>query len=118
MLRQTLRNPYNPRRLASLWLLARNLAMSLQPTHTSIVPAQTARVAQAACPTGTRCLHLDEHLGTLLQAHDFADLFPRRRQPAAAPCRVALVTVRQFVEGLSDRAAADAVRGRLAWQDL
>ncbi|MCB1770657.1 MAG: transposase [Candidatus Competibacteraceae bacterium] len=44
------------------------------------------------------------------------DLFPRRGQPAEAPGRLAWVTVLQFVEDLSDRAAADAVRGRLDWK--
>jgi transposase len=43
-------------------------------------------------------------------------LFPRRGQPAEAPGRLALVTVLQFVEGLSDRQAADAVRGRIDWK--
>ena len=38
------------------------------------------------------------------------------RLPAEAPGRLAWVTVLQFVEGLSDRAAADAVRGRLDWK--
>lgn len=75
-------------------------------------------MAHAAFPKGTLCLQLYDHLGTILQDHDFAELFPRRGQPAAAPFRLALVTVLQFVEGLSDRAAADAIRGRLDWQDL
>jgi transposase len=92
--------------------------MSLQPTQTYIVPEQTARVAKAAFPKGTLCLQLYDHLGTIFQDQDFADLFPRRGQPAAAPFRLALVTVLQFVEGLSDRAAAEAVRGRLDWKYL
>jgi transposase len=92
--------------------------MSLQPTHTYVVPAQTARVAKAAFPKGTLCLQLYDHLGTIFQDHDFADLFPQRGQPAAAPFRLALVTVLQFAEGLSDRAAAEAVRGRLDWKYL
>jgi transposase len=92
--------------------------MSLQPTQTYIVPKQTARVANAAFPKGTLCLQLYDHLGTIFQDQDFGDLFPRRGQPAAAPFRLALVTVRQFVEGLSDRAAAEAVRGRLDWKYL
>jgi transposase len=92
--------------------------MSRQPTHTYLGPEQTARVAKAALPKGTLCLPLYDHLGTILQDHDFADLFPQRGQPAAAPFRLALVTVLQFAEGLADRAAADAVRGRLDWQYL
>ena len=46
----------------------------------------------------------------------FADLFPTHGQPALAPWRLALVTVFQFMEGLTDRQAADAVRDRLAWK--
>lgn len=37
-------------------------------------------------------------------------------QPAEAPWRLALVTVFQFIERLSDRAAADAVRSRIEWK--
>jgi transposase len=92
--------------------------MSLQPTQPYIVPEQTARIAKAAFPQGTLGLHLYDHLGTIFQDQDFADLFPQRGQPAAAPFRLALVTILQFVAGLSDRAAADAVRGRLDWKYL
>lgn len=69
-----------------------------------------------AFPKGTRCLRIADALGTLYQDADFTDLFPARGQPAAAPARVALATVLQFVEGLTDREAADAVRGRLDWK--
>ncbi len=37
-------------------------------------------------------------------------------QPAAAPAMLALATVLQYLEGLSDRQAADAVRGRIDWK--
>jgi transposase len=46
----------------------------------------------------------------------FADLFPARGQPATAPWRLALVSVFQYVEGLSDRQAAEAVRSRIDWK--
>lgn len=45
-----------------------------------------------------------------------ARLFPSHGQPALAPWRLALVTLFQFMEGLTDRQAADAVRDRLAWK--
>src|SRR5262249_45110305 len=48
----------------------------------------------------------------------FAPLFPTHGRPAEAPWRLALVTVLQFAEGLSDRQAADAVRARLDWEYL
>src|SRR5437016_6457312 len=44
------------------------------------------------------------------------DLFPTHGQPALAPWRLALVTVFQFMEGLTDRQEASAVRDRLAWK--
>lgn len=92
--------------------------MSLHPTINYVVPAQTARIAKAAFPKGTLCLQLYDRLGTIFQDQDFVDLFPRRGQPATAPFRLALVTLLQYVEGLSDRAAATAVRGRLDWKYL
>src|SRR5919205_4629243 len=92
--------------------------MSLSPSQLYSVPTQTQRVARAAFPKGSLCLRLSDELGTLFDDQDFADLFPPQGQPAAAPFRLALVTVLQFVEGLSDRAAADAVRGRLDWKYL
>lgn len=39
-----------------------------------------------------------------------------RGQPAEAPWRLALTTVRQFAEGVSDRQAAEAVRSRMDWK--
>ena len=57
-----------------------------------------------------------DELGSLYQNADFADLFPRRGQPAVAPAQLLLVLVMQFVEGLSDEQAADAVRSRIDWK--
>jgi transposase len=59
---------------------------------------------------------LREEIGTLATDEDFAALFPTHGQPAAAPWRLTLVTIFQFIEGLSDRAAADAVRSRIDWK--
>ncbi len=92
--------------------------MSLQPTLRYIIPEQTAHIAKAAFPKSTLCLQIYDHLGTIFEDPDFGDLFSRRGQPAAAPFRLALVTLLQFVEGRSDRAAANAVRRRIDWQYL
>lgn len=43
-------------------------------------------------------------------------MFPSRGQPAEAPWRLAIVLVLQYVEGLTDRQAAEAVRGRIDWK--
>lgn len=90
--------------------------MSMQPSPIPPVPEETARVARAAFPKGNRYLEMRDVLGTIYSDERFADLYPRRGQPAAAPWRLALVTVFQFQEGLSDRQAADAVRGRIDWK--
>ena len=92
--------------------------MSLKLTVDYIVPEQTARIAKAAFPKGVLCLQLYDQLGTIFQDQDFAEIFPRRGQPAEAPFRLALVTLLQYAEGLSDRAAANAVRGRIDWKYL
>jgi transposase len=53
---------------------------------------------------------------TLFEDADFVGLFPRRGQPAFAPWRLALITVMQFLENLSDRQAAEAARSRIDWK--
>jgi transposase len=92
--------------------------MSLQPCDTYCVPAETARVARAVFPKGNLVMRLYDELGLLFHDRDFADLFPVQGQPAAAPLRLALVTLVQFMEGLTDRQAADAVRTRIDWKYL
>src|SRR5437773_5633413 len=90
--------------------------MSFKPQPISPVPEETARIARAAYPKGTIYLQLRDTLGTIYEDEQFADLFPQRGQPAETPWRLALVSVLQFREALSDRQAADAVRGRLDWK--
>ncbi len=92
--------------------------MSLHPTSIGPIPEETVRVAQAAFPTGNIYMRLREELGVVYDDATFAGLFPTRGQPAEAPWRLAMVTVLQFVEALSDRQAADAVRGRIDWKYL
>ena len=57
-----------------------------------------------------------DELGTRFTADAFAALFPTRGPPAEAPWRLALVTIMPYVEDVSDRQAAEAVRGRIDWQ--
>src|SRR5437588_12477699 len=90
--------------------------MSMSPQARGSIPEETIRVAQAACPKGTLAMRLRDALGELYQDEDFAALYPVEGQPAYAPWRLALVTVLQYVEGLTDRQAADAVRERIDWK--
>ncbi len=67
---------------------------------------------QKAVPL-SRCAMM---LPTLYQDEPFAALFPKEGKRALAPWRLALVTLMQFAEGLSDRQGAHAVRARLDWK--
>ena len=91
--------------------------MSLDPSPIEPVPEETARVVRAIFPKGNRSLLLRDTLGTLFTDPLFADLFPTRGQPALAPWRLALVTLVQYIEGLPDRQAAEAVRTRIDVKD-
>jgi transposase len=90
--------------------------MSMQPAPATPVPEETARVAHAAFPRGNAWIALRDALGPIYDDASFAPLFARRGRPAEAPWRLALVTVMQFAEGLSDRQAAEAVRARIDWK--
>jgi len=90
--------------------------MSLHPQPIGEVPAETARVSRAAFPKGTLVTRLRDEFSALYQDEDFRRFYPTRGQPGLAPWRLALVTVFQFLEQLSDRQAADAVRSRIDWK--
>jgi transposase len=90
--------------------------MSLKPQPVAPVPELTAFVAHAAFPDGNPYLRLRDAIGPLYEDQDFAALFPKRGQPALAPGRLAMVTLMQFLENLSDRQAADAARSRIDWK--
>ena len=90
--------------------------MSMHPQRIGPVPEDTARVARAAFPKGNLYMHMRDVLGTIYADEDFAELFEVRGRPAIAPWRLALVTLMQFSEGLSDRQAAEAVRARIDWK--
>ena len=91
--------------------------MSLRPEPIRPVPEETDRVARAAFPRGDNAyMRMRDELGVIWEDEDFSGLFPKRGQPALAPWRLALVTVMQFAENLSDRQAANAVRARIDWK--
>lgn len=84
--------------------------MSLRPRVDRGVPVETARVARAAFPNATFCLRMRDVLGPLFTDEAFAGLFSGRGRPAESPGMLAIVSVLQFVEGLTDAQAADGVR--------
>jgi transposase len=90
--------------------------MSMHAQPIPAIPEETACVAQAVLPEGNVWLQMRDELGTVYEDTDFQDLFSSRGQPAEAPWRLALVTLMQYAEGLTDRQAADAVRTRIDWK--
>ncbi|MFE3710764.1 transposase, partial [Streptomyces scopuliridis] len=90
--------------------------MSMQPKGSGEIPAETVRVTRAAFPKGSLAIRVRDELGPLFNDDEFADLFPARGRPAWSPGRLALVLVLQFVEGLTDRQAAEAVRARIDYK--
>src|SRR5258708_40160048 len=90
--------------------------MSLHAKPRDPIPELTSRMAHASFPKGTLAMDLRDALGSIYEGADFAHLFPRRGRGAEAPWRLALATVLQAVENLSDRQAVQIVRGRLDWK--
>lgn len=97
-------------------LQARRFEMSLHAPLGYVIPVETVRVARAAFPKGNPYMRVRDALGPIYTNPEFADLFPKDGAPAEAPAQLALITVMQFAEGLADRQAADAVRGRIDWK--
>jgi transposase len=90
--------------------------MCLHPHAVPPIPEDTARVARAAFRKGNLFMRMRDEFGAIYADDAFASLFPSRGQSAESPWRLALVTVMQYVEGLSDVQAADAVRGHIDWK--
>jgi transposase len=90
--------------------------MSMQPRSWPEVPAETARVARRAFRRGTLAIRARDELGSWCDDAAFAVAYGVRGRPGISPAQLAMVTVLQFTENLSDRQAADAVRGRLDWK--
>lgn len=87
-----------------------------QTPEFTVIPEETARIARAAFPKGNPYLRMRDELGPIYNNQQFTSLFSNLGQPAEDPARLALTTIMQFAEGLSDRQAAEAVRGRIDWK--
>jgi transposase len=90
--------------------------MSIKPQGLEPIPEETVRIAKRSFPKGTLVMQLRDELGPMYTDEAFAHLFAKRGRGAEEPWRLALVTVFQAIEGLTDRQAAEYVRGRLDWK--
>ena len=57
-----------------------------------------------------------DELGSWYENGNFAAVYPVRGAPGISPAQLAMVTVLQFCENLTDRQAADEARGRVDWK--
>lgn len=90
--------------------------MSMQPMPWPEVPAETARVVKKAFRKGSLPIRVRDELGPWVEDGGFAELYGARGAPGISPAQLAVVSVLQFTENLTDRQAADAVRGWLDWK--
>ena len=78
-----------------------------------IVSAVRAKYARRRAPLAVQ---IRDQLGEVFPDVEFEPGFGVRGRPGWSPGRLALVTVLQMAEDLTDRQAAEAVRERLLWQ--
>ncbi|WP_329433298.1 IS1182 family transposase [Streptomyces sp. NBC_01280] len=77
------------------------------------VPSGTRQIARAVFPKGCLAMRIRDHLGTVFSDEEFREAFGDRGRPGISPGQLALVSVLQYVENLTDRQAAHAVRARI-----
>lgn len=89
--------------------------MSLKPEPVRHMPPEIAELRDLI-PEGSVYRLVGDVLFAEHNDADYADLYPAEGQPGVSPVLLAFVTVFQFLEKLSDRAAANALRVRLDWK--
>ncbi|WP_233289044.1 transposase [Kitasatospora sp. MBT63] len=82
------------------------------------IPPLTARMARASNPRGTVAMGVRDHLAGLFTDSDFEEWYSADGRRGLSPARLALVSVLQYAENLTDRQTAEAVRCRLDWKLL
>ncbi len=91
--------------------------MTLRPQALPPGPEATVAAVQAAFPKGNLYVERRAEFGILYEDQLFADLYPPSGRPVeVAPWRLALVMVMQYIDGLTDRQAAAAVRRCMDWK--
>ena len=90
--------------------------MTIKPKAAEAIPEETRELAWKLCPKGTVAMHLRDELGPIYHDEDFLRLYPKWGQPSYSVWRLALITILQTLEGLTDRQAAQAVEIRVDWR--
>jgi transposase len=90
--------------------------MTIKPQPAEEIPEETRVLAWQLCPKGTVAMHLRDALGPIYQDEDFLRVYPKWGKPSYSVWRLALITILQTIEGLTDRQAAQAMEIRLDWR--
>lgn len=90
--------------------------MSFKPRPPRRMPKELAELGPKLLPSGSPYRLVGEQLYEQYNEAEFADLYHAEGKPALSPVLLGFVTAFQYLEGLSDREAAAAVRLRLDWK--
>jgi len=88
----------------------------MKPRTSDQIPEDTRQLGQILLKPDNVMRLIGERLSEFVHDDDFADLYPPEGRPAVWPGLLALVTVLQWAEALSDRQAAYAVVTRVDWK--
>jgi transposase len=90
--------------------------MSFKPEPPRPMPEELARLGPRLLRPDSPYRLIGDQLYEQYDEADYVDLYHPEGKPAVSPVLLSFVTAFQYMEGLSDRAAAEAVRVRLDWK--
>ena len=92
------------------------MRMSLKCKPIEPIPVDTQRLGELLLASTDSYRLIGEQLTDFVCDSDFIDLYADEGKPAESPALLAIVTVFQFMENLSDRQAAAMVVKRIDWK--
>lgn len=90
--------------------------MSLKVQPVPPIPDDIATLVRQILPASHPLVLMGDRLSQFISDEAFADLYPAEGKPALSPALLALVTLLQYWEFLSDRQATHMVIARLDWK--
>ena len=88
----------------------------LKPQKLEPIPEETLKVGQEILEPENLMRKIGEQYGELVKDEDFLSMYPKIGQPALSPALLALVSILQAQEHLSDRMAVRMVVTRIDWK--
>jgi transposase len=90
--------------------------MSLKPKPVGPIPEDTLKLGQQLLSETDLMRQIGDKYANLVKDEDFASMYSVTGQPGLSPARLALVSVLQAMEHISDRQARAMVRTRIDWK--